>query len=125
MHLPSWLVDREYVDQLTAEKVIRKFVKGRPPARQWVKTRERNEALDLEVYSLAALGILLGPQPSRALLHRAAKLSIKREPPAGPRGVSPATPPLDPTKPAQVPAAVARRTLPSRPRRGWVQGWRR
>jgi phage terminase large subunit GpA-like protein len=124
MHLPAE-IDREYVDQLTAEKVIRKFVKGRAPQRQWVKTRERNEALDLEVYSLAALRIVLGPQPGRALLQRAAKLSVRtgRQLPAGEAVAPPASPAPAPKPP--VPPAVGRRTLPSRPRRGWVQGWRR
>jgi phage terminase large subunit GpA-like protein len=125
MHLPAE-IDREYVDQLTAEKVVRKFVKGRPPQRQWVKTRDRNEALDLEVYSLAALRILLGPQPARALLQRAAKLSVRKDPAPGVTGSAvPVTPSPAPDSPPAVPPAVARRTLPSRPRRGWVQGWRR
>jgi phage terminase large subunit GpA-like protein len=65
LHLPAE-IDRAYVDQLTADKIIRKFVKGRAPQRQWVKTRDRNEALDPEVYSLEALRIALGPQPARA-----------------------------------------------------------
>jgi phage terminase large subunit GpA-like protein len=122
MHLP-YEIDREYVDQLTAEKVIRKFVKGRAPQRMYVKIRERNEALDLEVGSLAALRILLGPQPGRALIQRAARLAIRRDPPATVQAGSPA--PLTPSDPPRVPPAVARRTLPSRPRRGWVQGWRK
>ncbi len=59
-HLPEW-IDAEYVAQLTAEKAIRKWVKNRGTVREWVKTRERNEALDLEVYCLAALYILGQP----------------------------------------------------------------
>lgn len=54
MHLPDWVED-EYLEQLTAEKAIRKYVKGRGTVREWVKTRPRNEAFDLEVYCLAAL----------------------------------------------------------------------
>lgn len=54
MHLPAW-VDDEYLEQLTAEKAIRKYVRGKGTVRQWVKTRPRNEAFDLEVYALAAL----------------------------------------------------------------------
>lgn len=49
--------DEEYFAQLTAEKVITKFVKGFP-RREWVKTRARNEVLDMRVYALAALRIL-------------------------------------------------------------------
>lgn len=49
--------DEEYFAQLTAEKVVTKFVRGFP-RKEWVKTRARNEALDLRVYGLAALRIL-------------------------------------------------------------------
>lgn len=59
--------DQEYFSQLTAEKLILKFRKGQP-YREWVKTRERNEALDCRVYAYAALllaGVdrLTPPQP--------------------------------------------------------------
>jgi len=40
-HLPDW-VDEEYLAQLTAEKAIRKYVKGRGAVREWVKLREWN-----------------------------------------------------------------------------------
>ena len=51
--------DLEYFKQLTAEKIITKFKKGFK-TREWVKTRPRNEALDIRVYSYAAL-VLLNP----------------------------------------------------------------
>jgi phage terminase large subunit GpA-like protein len=54
MHLPAW-IDDEYLEQLTSERAIRKYVKGKGTVREYVKTRERNEALDLEVYCLATL----------------------------------------------------------------------
>jgi phage terminase large subunit GpA-like protein len=54
MHLPEWVED-EYLLQLTSEKRVTKYIKGRGMKRQYVKTRTRNEALDLEVYALAAL----------------------------------------------------------------------
>jgi len=57
MHFPDW-VDREYMAQLCAERSVVKYVKGKGASREWVKIRERNEALDLTVYSLAALHIL-------------------------------------------------------------------
>jgi len=47
-HFPIGTSD-EYFQQLTAEKLITKFNKGFPK-REWVKTRERNEAIDCEVY---------------------------------------------------------------------------
>jgi phage terminase large subunit GpA-like protein len=49
--------DEEYFQQLTAEKQVTKFSKGFP-AKVWVKHRARNEALDCEVYALAAFTIL-------------------------------------------------------------------
>ena len=49
----------EYFEQLGAEVVRTKFVKG-VPRRHWVQTRPRNEALDNNVYGYAAF-ILLNP----------------------------------------------------------------
>ena len=49
--------DEEYFKQITAEKIQTKYDKGHPK-RVWVKTRARNEALDTNVYNLAALSIL-------------------------------------------------------------------
>ena len=71
--MPEW-VDEEYLAQLTAEKAIRKYVKGRGAVREWVKLRERNEALDLEVYALAALYIM-GPVLVRGLPERAERFA--------------------------------------------------
>lgn len=51
-HFPRGLPD-EYFDQLTAEKLLRRTVRGLEK-REWVKTRERNEALDLKVGCYAA-----------------------------------------------------------------------
>jgi phage terminase large subunit GpA-like protein len=102
-HLPEW-VDEEYVAQLTAEKAIRKWVKGRGSVREWIKIRERNEALDLEVYCLAALYIL-GPALVRALPERALALGRKGDGHASAKA-EPAGP-LPPVRP-----------------RGWISGWR-
>ena len=55
VHFSSRL-DEEYFSQLTGEKVVTRYVKGRP-AREYVKTRPRNEALDCFVYALAAMAI--------------------------------------------------------------------
>jgi phage terminase large subunit GpA-like protein len=50
--------DAEYFQQLTAEKLVTRYVKGYPK-REWTKPdRARNEALDTEVYSFAALKIM-------------------------------------------------------------------
>jgi phage terminase large subunit GpA-like protein len=77
MHLPDW-ADLEYANQLTAERCIRKYVKGKGATRQWVKIRERNEALDLSVYALAALHIL-GPTVVQSLKERADRLAVPAE----------------------------------------------
>lgn len=55
-HFPN---DREaeYFHQLTAEKLMLRYVKGFP-VRDWHKTRERNEALDCRNYAYACLKIL-------------------------------------------------------------------
>lgn len=96
--------NEEYVAQLTAEKAIPKELPGRGRVREWVKIRERNEALDLEVYCLAALYIL-GPSLVRALPERAAALS------------KPVTEPAKPT--------VVERTGPTVPRpRGYIDGYK-
>ena len=49
-------LDTEYFRQLTAERVVTRFEKGRP-IRSWQPRRdgERNEALDTFVYGSAAL----------------------------------------------------------------------
>jgi phage terminase large subunit GpA-like protein len=73
MHLPAW-VDDEYLHQLTAERALRKYVKGKGSVREWVKVRDRNEAFDLEVYALAGLRIM-GPPLIGALGERAVAFS--------------------------------------------------
>lgn len=55
-HFPNWY-DDEFFKQLTAEKFVKKYEKGRTKM-EWRKTRKRNEALDCRVYNLAAYEIL-------------------------------------------------------------------
>lgn len=107
VHLPEW-VDHEYLEQLTAEKAVRRWYKGKGTLRDWVKIRDRNEALDLEVYCLAALYIL-GQTFVEGLGERAAAFSEKREP--------------DPVE-APGPAEGEPRAGPPRRRAGWVNSWR-
>lgn len=57
MHLPHW-VEEEYLEQLASERAVRRWHKGRGWVREYIKTREHNEALDLEVYALAGVRIL-------------------------------------------------------------------
>ena len=65
--------DADWFRQLTAEKLVTRYVKGFP-VREWHKTEERNEALDCRVYALAALKIA-APSFKRA----AARLQAERE----------------------------------------------
>jgi len=105
LHFPHWL-DAEYFAQLTAEKAITRYVKGRP-VRSYEKTRPRNEALDLEVYALAALA-LLGTGTRNRLGTLAA-------------GIAPPKPPPDESGPASA-ASIIRRVPPRGG--GWVNRWR-
>jgi len=52
--------DEEYFEQLTAEKLVPRYIKGFLH-QEWVKTRPRNEALDCAVYAYAA-AVALGIQ---------------------------------------------------------------
>jgi len=49
--------DPEYFEQLTAERRVRTYTRG-IPQEKWIKKRERNEALDIRVYSMAALHLV-------------------------------------------------------------------
>jgi phage terminase large subunit GpA-like protein len=111
MHFPvaPWC-DAEYFAQLTSEqKIARRDPQG-GWSRRWVPTRDRNEALDLEVYALAALHSL-GETAIKGLGRRAEKL---REQGAALRATKPVAPPPEP-------ASVY---SPPKPRRaGWVNNW--
>ncbi|WP_299297458.1 phage terminase large subunit family protein [uncultured Tateyamaria sp.] len=56
--------DPEWFNQLTAERLVTRFVRGFP-IREWKKTRDRNEALDCRVYAYAALKIIDANIPLR------------------------------------------------------------
>ncbi len=57
VHFPQ--MGQEWFEQLTAETLRRKRATTRSKSRlEWTKTRERNEALDLTVYNLAAAYML-------------------------------------------------------------------
>jgi phage terminase large subunit GpA-like protein len=76
IHLPEWY-DEEHRAQLTAEKLVTRIVGGRPK-RVWIKTRDRNEQLDLFAYALAALQ-QLGPAIVRGLGAIAKQIAAKAE----------------------------------------------
>jgi phage terminase large subunit GpA-like protein len=74
IHLSDF-VDDEYLAQLTAEKKVTKYKRGKGTIREYIKIRQRNEALDLEVYALAAL-YSLGQQITRRLGEMADRAAI-------------------------------------------------
>jgi phage terminase large subunit GpA-like protein len=120
MHLPLWC-DDEYLAQLTSEKAIRKYKKGIGAVREYVKLRERNEGLDLEVYALAAL-YMLGRVAKQRLKAYAEALSRPLEGPDRPQP--------DPAGPT--PAPAVKLNQPSRGYLGgfgggknWTNRWRR
>jgi phage terminase large subunit GpA-like protein len=112
MHLPDFAED-EYLAQLTSEKAVRRYRRGKGTIREYIKTRARNEALDLEVYALAALYVL-GQARIRKLGDLAAALRLPpTEPPKGGGG-------------GQQGGSGGSSGGPGRGGSGssWVQGWR-
>jgi phage terminase large subunit GpA-like protein len=108
MHLPDFVED-EYLAQLTSEKAVRRYRRGKGTTREYIKTRARNEALDLEVYALAALYVL-GQATIRKLGELAAALRLPpTEPSGGPQGGS--------GGPSEGPGRAGGGS-------SWVQGWR-
>lgn len=119
-HFPA---DRhlEWYRQLTAEKLLTRYVKGHA-VREWIKPdRARNEGTDCRIYALAALKIM---QPNMKKL--AEKLS-RQATPAVP------TPPVVPAKPAEnaqeetkpeATESLPKRSRPTAKRRGgFVSNW--
>lgn len=73
IHFPA-AFGPEYFEQLTAEKKITKYVKGRKVFEWRLPSGKRNEALDLEVYSIAALKLIC---PDMAMLNKMVDLASK------------------------------------------------
>lgn len=118
IHLPEW-ADDEVLAQLTAEKAIRKYVRGKGSTRSWVKTRDRNEALDCAVYALAALRIL-GTEFIRGLGARAARFAIPVGAPAAAPTPGLELPAAPPGSPQSAPTKPSRRPT----RSSWVNSWK-
>jgi len=127
-HLPRWL-PHEYFDQLTAEKLHRRTVRG-VEKHEWIKTRERNEALDLKILCYAAaihaglqlqnwaqLRALYAPQQRDLFVNRAGaepqEAAIEAQETAGESAAA---------APARAPVQTS---APQRaPRPGFVHRWR-
>jgi phage terminase large subunit GpA-like protein len=122
--------DPEWYKQITAEKLVTRYVKGQP-VREWHKPdKARNEALDCRVYALAALKIL---QPS--MRRFAARLGVEHRPLPGEQAPAPA--PAAPDQPLQKQPEIApeakkdpvrqakgvQRTARVQRRGGWVRNY--
>lgn len=95
----------EWAKQMTAEKLVVRYVKGQP-VREWHKhDKARNEAGDCRNYALAALKIMqpaLRRLKERLMAHPRAQAAIAAQPaPAAPAAV------IEPQAPASAPAAQA------------------
>jgi len=105
--------DDEYFAQLTAEEKRDKTIKDVVKGHHYVKTRRRNEVLDLAVYNLAAL-YLLKPNLSAIAAnweaHVAKQIGIQ-------------TVASQPDADEEVPTTPARQSFPSR-RKNFITGWR-
>lgn len=104
--------DEEYFLQLTAEKLVTRYIKGFP-MQQWVlKDKRRNEMLDCEVLNLAAFTLLNAniEKVAEGIAAQAAKLEKPEEPPAVVDG--------EPATKQEARRAVKRR------RGGFVSNWR-
>jgi phage terminase large subunit GpA-like protein len=82
-HFPQY--DREHFEQLAAEQLVTKTVKGYP-RREWQKIRGRNEALDCRIYARAAaahLGLDNWTERRWAELEALVTAQKTKAPPAG------------------------------------------
>ena len=115
MHMNA-LADSEYLKQLTAEKLIPKYTREGIPHMVWMRKVEggRNEALDLEVYNLAAFRFL---NANMNVLREKLDAQVEAARHAPGSAPLPGSAGRTPTKPT----TTAR---PVYPRRSWVKGWR-
>jgi phage terminase large subunit GpA-like protein len=119
-HFPIGLTN-DYYKQLTAEKQITKYTNGHPK-RIWVKKDgARNEALDCEVYSYAALQYFYTRTNRNNIWLQARALLGKLAPNdrAEPQGEM-----RQETQPQQPPPVIRQSPLLPRRRPGFVKGWK-
>ena len=120
VHLPmADFCDEEYCNQLTAEKLT-KTKENYQPKFEWIKIRERNEALDCAVYARAALESRRVDLITTMMNLKKRAKPVQPEPETAIVGTKPETP-------IQVKPEPTRPTVPRFPRpRGsnWVNSWR-
>lgn len=132
-HFPD-TATQDYFNQMTAEKLVTRYIKGQPK-REWTKPdKARNEALDCRVYALAALKIM---QPSFKRL--AERLGVVQQRGFKPRKQAEEEPqkPVNDNKPGPEKPQVEDKPTPvetkpkikrskaagGKPRGGWAARW--
>ena len=127
IHLPAALKTTDEFEQLTAERLATKYIKGHPKL-EWIKPAgKRNEALDCAVYAYAA-ACYLGIQTLRE--HGWARREDRycpRSPDlfSQPAPAPASNPQLEIAAPASQPPARPSATHPRRPSTGFVKGWKK
>ena len=115
VHLPNHAAGEEYCKQLTAEQLVVRAGRNGFRKMEWVKTRERNEALDCRVYARAATAMMGMDGWGEGRWTRMADSMDAVSPSLEPQAV-PAAPPTPPTPQQAQPASAP--YIPYRPR--WI-----
>ncbi|KAF1017680.1 MAG: hypothetical protein GAK31_00948 [Stenotrophomonas maltophilia] len=127
-HLPSDRYDLEgWARQVTAERLVVRYVKGQP-VREWHKPdKARNEALDCRNYALAALKIM-APSFNRLAERLASYMARGGEGPTEPalRAENVEIPQMATPEPSKQTAPIRRPAQAGRPgvKKNWVTGWK-
>lgn len=112
-HFPD-TAEREQFDQITAEKLVTRYVKGYP-VREWRKgEKQRNEALDCRVYATAALKIM---NPNLERVAQRIATAAKALPEETPTTPAAPTAPADAEIPAMEAPEAKQQNAKARPRR--------
>ncbi|WP_135469813.1 phage terminase large subunit family protein [Crenalkalicoccus roseus] len=109
VHLPVHAASEEFCRQLCAEQLVERAGRNGFRRLEWVKTRERNEALDCRVYARAAAAALRVDGWGEGRWARQAQ-AMEREPPSVAAIASrvSAAPPLAPARPERPARRVMR-----------------
>lgn len=121
IHLPAALSGTDEFEQMTAERLVTRYVKGHARL-EWVKPNgRRNEALDCAVYAYAAAiwaGVERFTEAQWQRLEARVGLPPPPPPPAAPAPAEPeptAPPPAQPAPPPPPPVRAPRPVQPRRP----------
>lgn len=124
MHFSNELRE-DFYDQLAAEKLVTKWIKGFARVEWHLPKGRRNEALDCAVYAYAA-ATLLGLQRFKAPawdLRRRQMTAVRPSAPAEAPLIAGDGPAAQPPAPPMPPAMVRPQPGPPRRKKNWVTGW--